>query len=67
MSLNSKSEDNQDKKIIQQQLNIGLSNVKFSSAAIDILTVNNNNTNNLNVNNNITTSSLAINTTLPDK
>jgi hypothetical protein len=68
MSFNSKSDDNQDKKFIQQQLTSGNANVNFSSATINNLTVNNNtNTTNLNVINNTTTSSLTINTSLPDK
>ena len=36
MSFNPKIDDNQDKKIIQQQLTIGLSNINFSSAYIEL-------------------------------
>ena len=56
MSFNPKIDENNDKKIVQQQLKNGLSNVNFVSAVIENLTVNNNNTKNLNVDNNTITS-----------
>ena len=67
MSFNIKLDDNKDIKIIQQQLSSGLSNVNFSSAYINDLTVNDNITTNLTVINNTNTSSLTINTKIPDK